>query len=303
MKRTAFSIILLAERVRFLKSFRFPHCVLTTTLITLLIVFMGQGAAAQPDNSKWQFSITPYLWAPNIEGTLNFDLPSGSNASPNVDVGPVDYLEHLDFALMLSGEVRKKRWSIFTDLIYLDFSSEKSTVKSVQFAAPSPLPPVEVGTDLDAGTVASLKGIEWTLAGGYSLIQAKYATLDIFGGFRYFDLEASVDWELSVAINGPSAGQVFARSGSISQSTDLWDGIVGARGRINLENSNWFFPYYLDIGAGSSDFTWQGFLGVAYASKWGDIKFAYRHLYYDTDGKLIDDLRLSGPVFGWTFRF
>ncbi len=107
MKRTAFSIILLTERIRFLRSFKFPHCVLTTTLITLLIVFMGQGAAAQPDNSKWQFSITPYLWAPNIEGTLNFDLPSGSNASPNVDVGPVDYLEHLDFALMLSGEVRK----------------------------------------------------------------------------------------------------------------------------------------------------------------------------------------------------
>ena len=281
---------------------QFLYQYFTATLITILIVFMAQGAAAQPDNSKWQFSITPYFWLPNIEGTLNFELPSGSNASPTVDVGPVDYLEHLDFALMLSGEVRKKRWSVFTDLIYLDFSGEPSTVKSVQFAVSSQSP-VEIGTDLDVGTVASLKGIEWTLAVGYSLIQTKYATLDLFGGLRYFDIEASVDWNLSVAIDGPLPGQVFAQSGNISQSTDLWDGIVGARGRINIENSNWFFPYRLDIGTGSSEFTWQGLLGVGYASKWGDIKLAYRHLYYDTDGKLIDDMSFSGPAFGWAFWF
>ncbi len=308
MKRTAFSIILLAGRVRFSRSIRFPHCVLTATLITILILFMGPGAAAQPDDGKWQFSITPYLWAPNIDGTLNFDAPASGIAEPNVETGPNDYLENLDFAVMLAGEARKNKWSVFTDLIYLDFSAEKSTVKSVDFLVPNPFtpkqPPVEAGASLDAGTKASLEGIQWTLAGGYNVVQAKAAVLDIFGGFRYFGIDASVDWALTVAINNPYGGQAFPRSGSVSQSEDLWDGIVGTRGRINLGNGNWYLPYYLDGGTGSSDFTWQGLLGVAYASKWVDIKLAYRHLYYDTDGgKLLDDFRFSGPAFGATFRF
>ena len=76
------------------------------------------------------------------------------------------------------------------------------------------------------------------------------------------------------------------------------------RGRINLGNSNWFIPYYLDIGAGTTDLTWQGLLGIAYTIKWVELKLAYRHLYYDSaEDKLIDDLYFSGPAFGVTFRF
>ena len=163
---------------------------------------------------------------------------------------------------------------------------------------------MEIGAGLDTGTKSSLKGTLWTLAPGYSLVQAKPGTLDLFGGFRYFGVEASVDWRLRATIAGPLGGQVLARSGTISQSEDIWDGIVGVRGRINLGNSNWFFPYYLDIGAGSSDFTWQGLLGVAYAFKWGEIKLACRHLYYDMEeDKLLEDMRFSGPALGATFRF
>ena len=253
------------------------------------------------DGVQWHFAITPYLWLPNVDGTLAFDIPPGLNVSPNVEVGASDLLENLDFAVMLAAEVRKKRWSVFTDLIYLDFSSEESTVKSVQFGGGSP---VAVGVGLDAGSNASLEGLVWTLAGGYTLVKAKSATLDLFGGFRYFGVEATVDWRLSATIAGPLGGQVFNRTGSISQSEDILDGIVGTRGRINLGDSNWFLPYYLDIGAGSSDLTWQGLLGVAYAIKWVEIKLAYRHLYYDTGGdKLLDDMRFSGPAFGATFRF
>ena len=48
-------------------------------------------------------------------------------------VGPNDYLENLSMAVMISGEVRKDRWSMFTDFIYLDFSDEESTIKSIDF--------------------------------------------------------------------------------------------------------------------------------------------------------------------------
>lgn len=239
---------------------------------------------------------------------MNFDAPALGIGQPNVETGPNDYLENLDFAVMLAAEVRKKRWSVFTDVIYLDFSAEKSIVKSVDFVVPNPitpkLPPVEIGAGLDAGTKTSLEGIQWTLAGGYNLVQTKSAVLDIFGGSGTSALTPLLIGHLRQQSITRIGGLAFPRSGSISQSEDLWDGIVGTRGRINLGNSSWYLPYYLDIGTGSSDFTWQGLLGVAYTSKWVNIKLAYRHLYYDTDGgKLLDDFRFSGPAFGATFRF
>ena len=35
-------------------------------------------------------------------------------------------------------------------------------------------------------------------------------------------------------------------------------GIVGARGRFNFGESDWFANAYVDVGGGSSVFTWQG---------------------------------------------
>ena len=51
-------------------------------LFVLLVAFgllAAPGVHAQSAGSpadRWQFSITPYLWAPSIDGTLNFDVPS-----------------------------------------------------------------------------------------------------------------------------------------------------------------------------------------------------------------------------------
>ncbi len=33
----------------------------------------------------------------------------------------------------------------------------------------------------------------------------------------------------------------------------------------------WSVPYYLDVGTGDSDLTWQGLLGLAYSFGWGDL--------------------------------
>jgi hypothetical protein len=85
---------------------------------------------------------------------------------------------------------------------------------------------------------------------------------------------------------------------------DLWNGIIGVKGRVWLGSSNWSIPYYLDVGTGSSNLTWQGMLGVAYSFKWGAVTLAYRNLYFDQGGdKLIQDMRFNGPELGVTFRF
>jgi hypothetical protein len=247
---------------------------------------------------QWKFSITPYLWLPNVNGTLKYSIPPGAGGSPDVETGPNDYLENLQAVIMISGEVRRDRWSVFTDLIYLGFSDEDSSVKSVNFGGSL------VSSSVNVATSSSFRGTAWTLGAGYAVQTGQSVMLDIFGGMRYFSLQASTDWQLTTVITGPGVGQTFPRTGSISEGADLWDGIVGVRGRVLLGSSHWSIPYYLDVGAGSSQLTWQGMIGIAYTFKWGDVTLAYRNLYYDQkDDKLVQNLRFSGPALGVTFRF
>jgi hypothetical protein len=149
-----------------------------------------------------------------------------------------------------------------------------------------------------------LRGGTWTIAGGYAILPERPVELDIFTGLRYFGLTASTDWQLEAAVTGPGGGQTFPRTGSVSQRVDLWDGIFGVKGRVWLGRSNWSIPYYFDVGAVSSDLTWQGMLGVAYSYKWVGVTLVYRYLYYDMkSGSLIQDMYFSGPALGVTFRF
>lgn len=264
-------------------------------LVALLAATFFSGICRAEEG--WTFSLTPYLWLPNINGTLKYAIPPGGGGRPEVETGPNDYLENLSFALMLAGEARKGKWSLFTDLIYLDFDSESSTVKGVNFGGD------RISTTLNASTRSSLTGATWTVGGGYAVVQEPKYTLDVLGGVRYFGLKASSDWQLSAALNGPQ-GQVFAQSGSISQKEELWDLIAGVRGRAKLGDGSWFLPYYLDVGAGSSTLTAQALLGVGYAFKWGEIVGTYRYVLYDMkDDGLLQDIRFAGPALGATFRF
>jgi hypothetical protein len=276
--------------------------VLALLMLTAIFapIFTAQ-AQVQSDASladQWMFSITPYLWLPNVNGTLKYSIPPGAGGSPEVETGPNDYLQNLQAVIMISGEVRKDRWSVFTDLIYLDFSDEKSSVKSINFGGNI------VSSSVNVATSSSLQGLAWTLGTGYAVQTGQAMTLDVFGGLRYFGLDASTDWQLAGVVTGPGGGQTFPRAGEISRRADLWDGIVGVKGRVRLGSSDWSIPYYLDLGAGSSSLTWQGLLGVAYSFNWGEVTLAYRNLYYDqNDGKLLQDLRFSGPALGATIRF
>lgn len=265
-------------------------------LLAVLLALSTLSGKAHADEG-WTFSLTPYLWLPNVNGTLKYAVPPGGGARPEVDTGPNDYLENLSFALMLAGEARKGRWSMFTDLIYLDFDSEESTVKTVNFGGE------RIDTTLNSSTRSSLTGVAWTFGGSYAALQDPKHRLDVLGGVRYFGLKATSDWQLSAAFSGPN-GQVLAQSGSISQKEDLWDVIVGVRGRLKLGEGSWFVPYYLDVGTGSSALTAQALAGIGYAFKWGEILATYRTVYYDLDeDELLQDVRFAGPAIGATFRF
>ena len=104
--------------------------------------------------------------------------------------------------------------------------------------------------------------------------------------------------------DGPNGA--LDRSGGNSNRINVWDGIVGVRGAVELgAGGDWFLPYYLDIGAGNySNWTWQGWAGVGYRFDWGDLVLVYRNLSYSTSGnEILEDMRLAGPALGATFRW
>ena len=49
--------------------------------LAVLALYGPLSAAAETTGKQWEFSITPYLWLPNINGTLNYSAPSGSQAA------------------------------------------------------------------------------------------------------------------------------------------------------------------------------------------------------------------------------
>lgn len=267
----------------------------------LLMVFAAT-ALAQPAE-RWTYSVMPYVWLPSVDGSLRYGPPPPGGGSPNVSVDADTVLGAIDFAFMLSGEARKGRWLIATDFIYLDLSSDSSTVRSIDFN-PGPGPVNAANTALDTGTQTQLQGTVWTLVGGYAAVQGPRATLDVIGGLRYFGLKATSDWQLSATVTAPAGAQTFPRTGSVTKSEDLWDAIVGVRGRVRLGEGKWFVPYHLDAGGGDSRLTWQGVLGVGHAFKWGEIIFAYRYLSYEQGGnRLIEELSFGGFGLGVNFRF
>ena len=260
-------------------------------------------AVAQSGEDRWVFSLTPYLWLPSMEGSLRYGPPPTGGSAPNVSVDAEDILSSLDFAFMFTADARKGRWSILTDFMYVSLSSDKAAVKSVDFNPGAG--PVNFATGaLTLGAEVEFKGTIWTLAGGYSLLHEPRVTLDLIGGFRYADLEATTNYQLSATVTGPAGAGTFARTGSVTKSQNIWDAIVGIRGRFKLGEGNWFVPYHLDVGAGDSKLTWQGVVGVGYSYKWGDIGLTYRYLSYEVGGnKLIEDMVLKGPALGALFRF
>ena len=251
-------------------------------------------AAGVTHAAEWKFSLTPYLWLPNIESNGTADSPpdTGGGGEPTYEVGPADYLEHLNLVLMLAGEARRENWSLRTDVIYLDMSNERATVKSIGG------PGGEVEFPLNAGTSSSFEALEVQATLGYCLVDQPAVSLEIFGGVRYFDISFELDWEF----DGPL--DLLPQSGSLEQSTDPLDVIVGANARFTLGNGKWFVPMHADVGTGDSSVTWQLSAGVGYSFSWGDMLFVYRHLELEHDPvDLVERMALSGPAIGASFRF
>ena len=264
--------------------------------VLMMALLLSTGALAQQPESEtesWQFGVSIYGWFPDIAGQTSFAKTGGSG---EFEIGIDNILDNLEFTLMGTFDVRKGRWGILTDAIYMDVGNSKTGVRDASIGG------IQLPVDATANVNLDLKSLIWTLTGYYRALDQTGLTLDVLAGARYLDVEQKVNWDVTGNVGPiPAPG----RTGTAKASLTNWDAVIGVRGRFAFgAKKNWFVPYYLDVGAGGSDLTWQGIAGLGYAFRWGEVVAAWRYLYYDLPSdKAIKDMSFSGPAIGVTFRW
>ncbi len=247
---------------------------------------------AQALSNDWQFRATIYAYLPSVGGSSDFPVDSGNS----VGFDSSKIIDNLRFAFMGTLEAQKGRWGAFTDIMYLDLSNSKSGTRDLTIGSG------QIPAGVTANTDFTIKGAVWTLGGNYRLAATPDYTFDVLAGARLFSIKESLGYSFSADV-GPFSGA--GREGSADAKEDNWDAIIGAKGRVNLgSDRKWFVPYYVDVGTGDSQLTWQGSAGVGYAFSWGEAIVTYRYLDYEfKDSSRFNSIHFSGPTVGVAFRW
>ena len=77
------------------------------------------------------------------------------------------------------------------------------------------------------------------------------------------------------------------------------------RGSLRLSgDGKWFLPYEADVGDGNKNWQYNANVGAGYHFHWGDITLSVRNLTYQlSDRPILEQVRLTGPVLGASFRW
>jgi hypothetical protein len=257
------------------------------------IAALPAATSAQTVTDDWKFQAIIYGYLPDIRGSSTFASEIGRDGI-TVDANKI--ISNLKFAFMGTIEAQKGRWGFLTDVLYMDVGGSKSNTRNVSIGPRNELP-VGVTADLNL----DIKAVVWELAGTYQLSVDPTAPVSVLAGARMIDLKQTLGWEFSADL-GPLQP---TRSGNSEIKRTNWDAIIGLKGRIAFgPNREWFVPYYVDVGTGDSDLTWQAIAGIGYSFKWGDLIGGWRYLDYNfKSSSKIDDMSLSGPMFGVALRW
>ncbi len=262
------------------------------TLACGLASLAPAAAQAQTANDKWQWELAIYGWFPAIGGTTTF--PANGNSGPNLDVSAQDVIDALKMVFMGQVEARKGKWGVWSDLVYADLGGSHDGTRTIGVDG--------VPVDVNGNLGLDVKTTVWTLSGFYNLASAPDNTTDLLFGARMLDMKQTLNWSLTADVPGyPTIG----RSGEASVSGTNWDAVVGLKGRYYLgAERKWFLPYYVDVGTGQSQLTWQVNGGVGYKFDWGSAFLTYRYLDYQfKSGQALQSFNLSGALIGVAFQF
>lgn len=227
--------------------------------------------AQQVVETRWTFTLAPYLWAAGLSGDVaKFGLPA-----VDVDSSFSDILDHLDFGVMAVGEARKGPISFFGDLIYIDLSADAD----IDAAASS--------VDVSVETFVGLLGV------GYSVLQSSSGHLDVVGGLKVWSVDTNLSFSGGI-LNGVSE----------SDGATWVDAMAGLRGDYSVTD-NIYLTGWGFVGAGGADLDWDVAAGLGYRfSDRIESVLGYRALGVDySDGPFVFDVVQQGPILGLVVRF
>ncbi len=193
----------------------------------LFLMSPGLARAQSAASDEWELALTPFLWAPGMDGTVGL-----AGRERDFEVSAKDLIESLDFGFMTNFEARKSRWSVGIDFFYADLGKDV-TVENANVAAQNPR--LDMSMTIVEGDI------------GYQVANS----LDFLAGIRRVSA---------------SAGLLTDQATLADVDGGFTDPIVGARFRRNLSEKLWV-NVRGDVGGfgAGSDFSW--FLSAAFASR------------------------------------
>lgn len=241
--------------------------------VAILLAATNMAHAEEPfADDEWAVFFTPYLWLAGLETSTR---ARGPFPATTTEVSMRDVLKSLDFGAEAAFEVRRNRMIGLVDFSYLDLSASKG-LNGVPFT----------GASMETTTIFG------SANAGYRVVEHDRGSFDLFAGVQF------VWMDIDLAFSGGAPA-------STSSSQTLIDPIVGARGRLDL-GSGFFVGTTGTIGGFGvdSELTWQ-LIGQAgwQANEWLTLQAGYRHFEIDfKSGGLMDNVTMSGPMIGATFR-
>ena len=248
-------------------------------LLIVLVAYLPVTATAQdtPGKDDLKFYVALYGWMPNIYGE------SGTDSDFEIDLD--DILDDLQFMVMANVGVKKDKWEVYADVIYMDLEADNNSIGRLKGVVP-----VNVDTDVELNAWVVTPKVT------YNLIEKDKFKMNILAGARYLYL----DVDLKVDIDDVRDHGI---SGSGSVSDNWWDAVVGITGEVTL-NEKWFMPYYFDIGTGQMELTFNLFGGIGYRFNRVDLEAGWRYMRWNfDDNPALDNLYISGPIVGFRYRF
>ncbi|NDR58737.1 hypothetical protein [Aliiruegeria sabulilitoris] len=232
---------------------------------------VGADGTFPPPETGWEFDAAVYLWGAGLGGEVS------DGDALELSLGTI--LENLNAGGMATLAARNGKWTLFSDLIYLNLGDKKDGS-------------VTIGRDtVDTYVDLQVKGFITTTGIGYSIFDNPDTELSVLGGVRFLKFKTDTKLEL---------GGLDRR---VKSDPSLTDGVIGLRGQSNL-SGNWYADYCADVGTGDSDLTWQAAVGLGYRFEKLDIAFGHRYLRWDLDSSSdLSDLTIKGPYAGLKFVF
>jgi hypothetical protein len=219
-----------------------------------------------------------------LDGTVGVAGVTG-----DVDMGIGDILDRLDSAFMGTVEVRRKRWGILFDGIYMHLKGEST--RSWQGSG-------------GLGTATGQLSADMTEK-VYNLAYARRVVdegtrADLIVGTRFTSLESHLNLVVT------TGGLLPGGTRTVSDEQSWWDPIFGFRMILPFAK-HWSSVLYADLGGFSvgSDLTSQGLVGINWDITDHFIaKVGYRYIYADySDDGFIWEMAAHGPYAGVGIRF